>query len=270
MAACYSKSKGMLFVSWTKLLIPIEVVLLYKLAQTGRVLMKFEDIVEETYPDKSQHLTTIKTVFVSYVFALVSLIWAMTTCYFLGDFLDNRDAEPLLGLGELLSLFSLFFAFWAIYSIAVDFIHKNEKEETLASQQSLVSSLVNTIVAVLGRSFVFCAGGQCNSIYIGTITMFFSSLGISVVDIVPYVKKASIILIGISLFSLYSTHKSFTYKPFLLSSLASIVILLDIFDICSNIIMLVLSNVTMIAAAIWDAKVSKPSLLPMYKPKNKE
>lgn len=103
---------------------------------------------------------------------------------------------------------------------------------------------------------VICSGGACNSIYISTISAFFSAFGIPIFEYLHYLNFIAFIFIIITLFSLYTVKRSILYKPFLISLIGSIFILIDmtIYD-CDYLTYS--GNILIIAAAIWNSKLHK-------------
>lgn len=86
---------------------------------------------------------------------------------------------------------------------------------------------MNFIFTMMGNSMAICAGGVCNSLYVSTISAFFSAFGVPIFEYIHYLNFLVYIFMGISLFSLYSVKKSWKYAPFLLSMLGAIMIITD-------------------------------------------
>lgn len=90
------------------------------------------------------------------------------------------------------------------------------------------------ILNLLGGTYIICAGGACNSVYISTLSLFFSSLGISLVDWIPILNGLGFVFILIALFSLYSAKRSVCYPPFIVGSIASLFIIMNLMGILIN------------------------------------
>ena len=105
-----------------------------------------------------------------------------------------------------------------------------------------------------------CAGGACNSIYISSLTLFFSSIGISLTDWLPYLNGLGFVFIIVALLSLYSAKKSISYPPFYLGCMFSLAIFLDIAKIYHNIVVLVGANVGMVACSCYNLKTNMAPL----------
>lgn len=80
----------------------------------------------------------------------------------------------------------------------------------------IVGILLNQIFNLLGATTMVCAGGACNSIYISSLTLFFSSIGVTLTDWLPYINGLGFVFVAIALVSLYSAKKSFVYPPFII------------------------------------------------------
>mmetsp|Transcript_2542 Transcript_2542/g.237 ORF Transcript_2542/g.237 Transcript_2542/m.237 type:complete len:81 (-) Transcript_2542:78-320(-) len=80
----------------------------------------------------------------------------------------------------------------------------------------------------MGNTMSICAGGACNSIYISTISAFFSAFGVPIFEYIHYLNFLVYIFMGVSLFSLYTVKHSILYAPFLLSLLGACLIINDL------------------------------------------
>jgi hypothetical protein len=114
----------------------------------------------------------------------------------------------------------------------------------------VVGIFVNQIFNILGATTVVCAGGACNSIYISSLTLFFSSIGISLTDWLPFLNGLGFVFVLVALFSLYSAKKMVSYPPFWLGCIFSFFILLDITGVYHHVAILVLANGGMIGCSL--------------------
>jgi hypothetical protein len=130
----------------------------------------------------------------------------------------------------------------------------------------VVGIFLNQIFNLLGASTMVCAGGACNSIYISSITLFFSSIGISLTDWLPFLNGLGFIFIIVALVSVYSAKKDIMYPPFLLACAFSFVIFLSIIGVFHNVIILVIANVGMIGCSCYNLK---ENAAPAFKRKKK-
>lgn len=114
------------------------------------------------------------------------------------------------------------------------------------------------MLTILGNTIPICSGGACSSIYVSTITAFFSAIGISLTWI-KYIKYSAFCFIFISLFSLYSSKKSLFYKPFMISLLGSLIIVINL-CFYESYFLLFGGNGLMIGAAFWNSRLNKTKL----------
>jgi len=107
----------------------------------------------------------------------------------------------------------------------------------------------------MGNTMVICSGGQCNSIYISTISAFFSAFGVPIFEYIHYFNFLAFFFMAFSLLSLYSVKKSVIYGPFIASSIGALCIIIDmgIYDLDY---LTYFGNVVMIASAIWNSKLN--------------
>lgn len=101
-----------------------------------------------------------------------------------------------------------------------------------------------------------CAGGVCNSLYVSTISAFFSAFGVPIFEYMHYFNFLVYIFMAVSLFSLYAVKNSWKYPPFLVSLIGAIMIIVDmqLFDL--NYLTYV-GNVMLIGSAIWNSRLNK-------------
>ena len=124
----------------------------------------------------------------------------------------------------------------------------------------ILGIIFNQIFNLLGASTMVCAGGACNSLYISTITMFFSSVGISLTDWVPYLNGLGFGFVLFALISLYSAKKSLFYPPFLIGFVCCVVILLNLLKVYENIYSLVIANVGLVVCSCLNLKMNPAAI----------
>ncbi len=148
-----------------------------------------------------------------------------------------------------------FFVYF-FYSILIKTLLKTEKDEENHEKMSLITILINAIFSILGNTMTFCRTVACSSIYVSTMSVFFSAFGITIVDWLPYLRYSAVIFIIISIFSLYSAKKSLFYWPFIVCLCGSGLILASMI-IGENSFMLFVGNILMIFAAFGNARINK-------------
>lgn len=131
----------------------------------------------------------------------------------------------------------------------------------------VIGIFLNQIFNILGATTVVCSGGACNSIYISSLTLFFSSIGISLTDWLPFLNGLGFIFVIIALFSLYSAKKQLSYPPFYLGSMFSFIILLDIVGLVHHIALLVVANTGMIGCSFYNIWNNAAPIRPRKKKK---
>ena len=134
----------------------------------------------------------------------------------------------------------------------------------------VIGILLNQIFNLLGATTMVCAGGACNSIYISSLTLFFSSIGITLTDWLPYLNGLGFVFVVVALLSLYSAKKSVTYPPFIIGCLCSLIILFDIVGLFHHLILLVIANVGMIGCSFYNLKANSAPLRLRKKKKHKK
>lgn len=108
----------------------------------------------------------------------------------------------------------------------------------------------------MGNTMSICAGGTCNSLYISTLSAFFSAFGIPIFEYLHYLNFIALFCIAISLLSLYSVKKSICYAPFILSIVGALLIMIDMMVIDLDQLTY-LGNAFMIGSAIWNSRLNK-------------
>ena len=144
----------------------------------------------------------------------------------------------------------------AAHEKSIEMIEEEGEEHYLDWKKNtrfpVIGIFINQVFNLLGATTMVCAGGACNSLYISSITLFFSSIGISLTDWLPFLNGLGFIFVIIALFSLYSAKKDVKYPPFYLGCLFSTIILIDITGLYHSIILLVVSNVGMIGCSCYN------------------
>jgi hypothetical protein len=100
--------------------------------------------------------------------------------------------------------------------------------------------------------------GICAHVYKSTITSQLGVFGVPLSGFSEYLLLIAILLLGISLISLYIKMRSFLHKPFLLRCAATTMIISSHFrEYCYYLIYVLNLNLLMITAAIWNARMNK-------------
>jgi hypothetical protein len=98
-----------------------------------------------------------------------------------------------------------------------------------------------------------------------TITSLLGAFGVTISDFSDYLFPVTIVLLGISLFSLYVKNKKLTHRPFLLGLFSTIIIIVaHIFEDSWVYYFIYPGNILMIVSAVWNARTNKFYGLPRY------
>lgn len=252
----YAKNTSDLYVRWSIILIPTLSYLVIQIIRSLKDLFFFE-----THDMK---LTTleIKLILINKLTRIIFGTVGVLFCLFLSEYLDFLDFPPypkteFTTTHLYILAFLILFVYFA-YSIIIRKMIEMEQENIIASNEkvNMISIFMNSIFSILGNSMTICSTGACSSIYVSTISAFFSAFGITIVDWLPYLRYIAVIFIVISIFSLYSAKKSLLYVPFIICLIGSTLIMSSMIYFDNNI-MLYLGNLLMIIAAFRNAKVNK-------------
>lgn len=116
--------------------------------------------------------------------------------------------------------------------------------------------MLNFLFSIMGNTMSVCAGGVCNSLYVSTISAFFSAFGVPIFEYIHYLNFLVYIFMAVSLFSLYSVKKTWMYAPFLISCCGVFFVILDMNFLKINYL-LYAGNFMMITSAIWNSRLNK-------------
>jgi hypothetical protein len=187
--------------------------------------------------------------------------------YNIGEFLDRREDIYLfytLYVSIALCLTQIIYSFLrrlSMFDIKVKLADGQADNEGMVG---FISSVLTPILTYCSNAMIVCSSsGVCTQVYMSTIASLLGAFGVTLSDFSEYLLPITIVLLGVSLVSLYIKKKSLTHKPFLLGVFASGLIMLShVFDECSLLIWP--GNLLMIGAAIWNARLNKFYGLPRY------
>jgi hypothetical protein len=196
--------------------------------------------------------------------------------YYFALFMDfNKDENLIFSLKMIIgacisSIIYFFLKFSKSLSIRKNNIpikeNENEENNESGSLLSFYSSLTAPILTYFSNMMIVCSGGACHSIVASTIGSLLGAFGVTVSNFSAYLFPFTIILLAVSLYSLYAKRKQFTHKPFLLGVFSCFLILIAHFNETNYIYYLIYpGNICMIGAAIWNAKINKFTGLPRFK-----
>jgi len=252
----YAKLEGdLFFFTWMMTLAPTLLYLfLMCLKYLKDVTIIDEAMYKEVYGVKTNRFQLLDNFF--------HLVLSLLMLFFVGYSAHFLDAgKALVSRKPMYIAVTLYLATQLAYTIVSNRLEKeglpitNEKKDT-----SLFMSIMSPILNFLGSSFVLCSGGTCSSIYGSTISAIFSAFGISISEWMPFLDWFTFLLVIVSVVVLYYAKKSLTYKPFLLSCVAAILIFADTLYFQMRYPIYV-GNVLMITAAIWNSRLNKAGFM---------
>ena len=252
----YAKNSSDLYMRWSLILFPT---CFYIVLQ---IILSLKDLFFLETHEIQFSMLEIKLIlshkFAKIILGAFSLIFYIFLSEYL-EFLDYPpDPKPDFSISHLYVLAFFILFFYLVYSIIVRKMMQNERESSASNNEkiNLFSIFLNSLFSILGNTTTICSTGVCSSIYISTVSAFFSAFVITIVDWLPYIRYSAVIFIAISVFSLYSAKKSLLYGPFLLSLFGSIMILVSMMYLENNYLLYV-GNILMIFAAYRNAKINK-------------
>jgi hypothetical protein len=259
---CYAKFEGDLF--FFNMTMTFSPTLLFLVLQTVRYLKRVIMMDEETVKDKfAASLNEMELI--DNLFHFIMSLFITCFCIY---FIHRYDySEKNLPKAPLYILVLSYLLSQVVYS----FISKSKKNELLLpmsdqhnkQESSLMTIILTPIFNFLSSTIPICAGGTCSTIYGSTISAIGSAFGISISEWLPYLDGVTLILVFVSVYILYYAKQSFTYPPFLLGLVGAILIVpTSLFT--SMRIPIYLGNVLMIAAAIWNSRLNKASMMGLF------
>jgi hypothetical protein len=246
----YAKVEGELFFfTWQMTLAPT---FLYLIIQTliylKKVIVMDESTYKEVYSIKINRFQLLDSFF-HLVLTLLLLFKAFYIAYMLDVEEEPVSSKPLFAAVAL----------YMIVNFAYTYSAKSfDKDNSVAEKKdgSLFTSVMSPILNFLGSSFVLCGGGSCSTIYGSTISAIFSAFGISISEWLPFLDWLTFLLVLVSVGVLYYAKKDLSYKPFLLSCVAAIIIFSDQLFLQMRWPVYI-GNVLMVTAALWNSRLNK-------------
>lgn len=250
---CYCKLEGdLFFFTWKMTLAPTLFYLaILALRYLKKVVVMDETIYKESYSVKVNHFQLLDNFF-HFLFSLLLL-------FIVGYATYSADKEsPQIKTKPFYIAAILYFALQLVYTYASRSLDQSSHLPTSENEKntSIVTSILSPVLNFLGSSFVLCTGGTCSTIYGSTISAIFSAFGISISEWLPFLDWLTLLLVIVSVLVLYYAKKDFTYKPFLISLFAAILIFADTL-VFQKRYPIYVGNVLMIGSAIWNSRLNK-------------
>jgi len=272
----YQKINDRVMVKWQGTLYPFY---LYFITQFLKFFLniikneKEDDQDFENLKSKKLNIQNIeKIILISNFFMLIDSALAIVALYYFGEFLDHRKDEFLFS--------SMYVLFSYCFSKIIYFILRKTKifeikRSTFSSDNSpssthgtlaFITSVTTPVLTYISNAMIICgSNGTCTQVYMSTIASLLGAFGVGLSDLSEYLFPVTIVLLGVSLFSLYIKKKSWKHKPFLIGVFSTVLILLShIFDDTKLYYLIYPGNILMVIAAVWNARINKLYGLPRY------
>jgi len=252
----YCKLEGdLFFFTWKMTLAPtILYLIILSLQYLQKVVVMDETTYKESFSLKINRFQLLDNFF-HFLFSLLMLFVVGYTTYAIDLELPEIKTKPIYISAALYLTLQLIYTYSSKSLEQGSFLPMSNKDK----EASLFTSFMSPILNFLGGSFMLCGGGSCSSIYGSTISAIFSAFGISISEWLPFLDWLTLLLVIVSVVVLYYAKKSITYKPFLLSCVAALLIFADslYFQIRYPIYV---GNVLMIVSALWNSRLNKASM----------
>lgn len=259
LALFYVKIDRNWYIQWWIVFCPTTLFVIYKVLACIKDLRKIQ-----TFAGKVSR-SDIKLYMLWKLSQLLIFPSLLLLIFFLGKFLDrldNGDTLAFESFKHIVAITAFILLIYYGYSYAVKkemtnaLLPYTTNEESQPRQSAIFQYLMNIMFSVMGNTMTYCAGGACNSIYISTVSTFFSAFGIPIVEYIHYISFLAFFFILITLFSLYTVKRSWKYGPFIVSTLGALLILTDMLLYDLDYLTYV-GNAMMIGCAIWNSKLNK-------------
>ena len=200
-------------------------------------------------------------------FSLILYSEAIMVVYYFCEFMDSKSDEYLFySVYLVMTMFITHILYSLIRLLDIFKLESHSTNDDKSFTAALGSSLIAPVLTYFSNMMIVCnaSAGTCTQIYMSTITSIFGAFGVTISDFSDYLFPVTVVLLLISLFSLYINKRKIFHPPFLLGVFATTIIVLSHF-VESLWILLYIGNVLMIIAAIWNAKLNKFYGLPSFK-----
>ncbi|KAM3144611.1 hypothetical protein pb186bvf_003218 [Paramecium bursaria] len=220
LALTYVKLTTIFYVRWRIILSPLIFFFIYKFINSVIRIGQVQNKIVPYSQAKMKTLWNISCLLITSTLAVA--------LFYLGIMLEKAEnneniQEPLK---HLFACFAFTTFVYLVYSYQVDDEKKQENQGVI----------MNFLLSLFGNSVQVCSGGACNSFYLSTLSAFFSAFGIPIAQYIHYLNYLCIILLAISLLSLYSVKQSIRYGPFLITFIGAGLIIFDMFVMDINML----------------------------------
>jgi len=204
-------------------------------------------------------------------FFLILYAEAFLVIFYFCEFMDYKKDEYLFySVYSLLAILTTHVMYCLVRLLPMFKLdsHNNysDNNEQGSTTTAFVGSLMAPILTYFSNMMIVCnaSAGTCTQIYMSTITSIFGAFGVTISDFSDYLFPVTVVLLLVSLFSLYINKRKILHPPFLLGVFSTFIIILSHF-VETLWILLYVGNILMIVAAIWNARLNKFYGLPSFK-----
>jgi uncharacterized membrane protein (DUF485 family) len=155
---------------------------------------------------------------------------------------------------------------FSIMKHAISYSNEDDEEGGKSNYAGLVSTVMGPVLTYFSNMLIVCSTntGMCSQVTFSTLSAILGAFGVPLTNMSKYLFPLTVFLLLISLLSLWWKRKDFTYKPFVLGSVATVMIIVSNF-IAFLWMFLYVGNVLMIIAAVWNIKLNKFTGLPKFR-----
>jgi len=269
----YQKASDNLMTRWYLCFTPINIFFAYKfMFFLYKIVKPDENSVYNIIRNKLKRFDNIANL--SNFFSLLVYACLLGIFYYIGLFLDTKKDENIFNaiyIGFALVSIQVIYTFLRslpAFSLSKHFFaYKKEDEEEVeqSSWTAMLGTIMAPILTYFSNMMIVCSAntGMCTQVYMSTVSALLGAFGVSISNFSDYLFPMTVVLLFVSLISLFIKRKSFTHKPFLLGCSATAMIIISHF-FASLWLLLYLGNILMIIAAVWNIKMNKFSGLPRY------
>ena len=201
-------------------------------------------------------------------FNLILFSEAFMALFYFCEFMDYKKDEYLFYCVYVIMAMFITHVFYCLFRLLPMFqldSHIDYSNHTKSTSIGFASSVIAPILNYFSSMMIVCnaSAGTCTQIYMSTITSIFGAFGVTISDFSDYLFPVTVVLLLVSLFSLYINKRRIMHPPFLLGVFSTVIIIVSHF-IESLWLFLYIGNVLMIVAAVWNARMNKFYGLPSF------
>lgn len=257
-----------LMAKWQATFYPIFLYIIYNIIKYFIKIIKSE--TEENSTDSKIKIDNYsRIILISNLFGLINTSLSFFIFYNLSEFLDKKEDDYMLSALYIILAICCSSMIYTIIRKSKLFSLRKQADANASEESHLgfISTLTGPLLTYLSNMMIVCSSssGVCTQVYMSTITSLLGAFGVTISDFSECLFPITLVMLGISLYSLYAKKKKLTHKPFLLGVFSTVLILIaHVFKEGNAYYLVYPGNILMIAAAIWNARMNKFYGLPKY------